>query len=123
MKKLSKNPTAKRIRYWMFFALEIMFLLLLMVIAVTYAIRIADYKMNVMYPDMCSCDYPAGTLPQADIIQCTFSCAKMRNDERSLTIGFLSVCLFFFLETLYYLIKGRVQQSKWIKRIIRKKNL
>jgi len=114
-----KQKTKDKIKYWMLFALEMAFFFFLAVIAVILAIQMADFKMNIIYPPMCSCDYPAGTIPQATIIQCTLSCAKMRSDEHSLTIGFLSICLTYLFETIYKMIKRRIQQWQKKKKLQR----
>ena len=95
-------------RYWMLLILDIALLFLFATWAVIIAIHAADFKMNVIYPNMCSCQYPVGSLSDAQLSECKSYCAEMRSDERSLTIGFLSICLFYFFQTLYQIIKRRL---------------
>ena len=113
-----KKQTKEKVRYWMLRILEIVVVwFLFSTLAVIFAINVADFKMNVMYPNMCSCNYtPTLYFNQTVIDQCKIDCAQMRDDERSLTIGFLSICVFLFLYQIYVLIKGRVKpwlQCRW----------
>ena len=102
--------------YWILIVLNIIILMCLMTIAVAWAIKVADFKMNVIYPPSkyCGCDlsvYPAGSISDEVRSQCTIDCTKMRDDERSLTIGFLSIFGFSILYLIYELIKIRIKIS------------
>jgi hypothetical protein len=117
MEKESHN----RIKYWLLTILEVAFFLLMIAMSSITAIHIADYKMNVMYPDMCSCDgYDVNTHPTNDsymytamnkaMDQCRIDCPKLRDDERSITIGGLSIVLYIMFELIYKMIKDRAKE-------------
>lgn len=91
---------------WIFF-MRLLFkfclFFLLITLAVIVAIKAADFKMNVVYPPskFCGCGLD---LSMEDRIQCSSDCLNMRDKERSLTIGFLSILAFSAFYVLVDLI-------------------
>jgi hypothetical protein len=120
-----QEKTKEKIRYWMLFALDLVILLWIATMAVIFAINLADFKMNVIHPDICSCDgYDVSKNPVGDIYmyiamnkamdQCLVDCPIMRDNERSLTIGMESITIFCLIFLGYEWIKGRL--AKWLKK-------
>lgn len=82
----------EQIRYWLWWGIEMLFTLLLVMLAYSFADMLTDWKMGHLLP------YLYGNIDSALLLY----------EESRITLGLLSIIFYIILDKIYLIIKRRI---------------